>query len=102
MKTLKMIAVPTAFAVAFGLVALSGTAPAQAAEKTAEQLAKTCKVCHPKNPKAGDLSKLSAQDITDKLKGYRSGELKGSMMNALAKKYTDAQIEGLGALLGSK
>lgn len=102
MKTLKMIAVPTAFAVAFGLAALSGAAPAQAAEKTAEQLSKTCKVCHPKNPKAGDLAKLSAQDIADKLMGFRSGEVKGTMMNALAKKYTDKQIEGLGAIFGKK
>ena len=83
-----------------GTVAFGGET--LAAEKTPDQLAKTCAACHPKKPKAGDLSIIPVGDIADKLKAYRSGAAKSAIMNGLTRKLSDAQITGVAALVGMK
>ncbi|MFC1672584.1 c-type cytochrome [Pseudomonadota bacterium] len=104
MLKMKMFAIPAAFAVtftmAFGVATLSVTAPAEA--KTGEQLAKTCKMCHPKKKGATDLTTIDPQEIAVKMKAYASGELKHSMMKGVSKKLSDEEIKAVSDFVGKK
>jgi len=67
-------------------------------------LAATCSGCHRDSPAAADgipgLNGQTAAEIADKLRAYRQGTLQGTLMNRLARGYTDAEIERLAAALG--
>ena len=67
-------------------------------------LAASCAGCHRDGPSQPDgipgLGGLSADDIREKLLAYRSGELRGSLMNRLARGYTESQIRQLADALG--
>jgi sulfide dehydrogenase cytochrome subunit len=88
----------------------SGAAAADATTVTprpgtdAALLASVCAGCH--RPDAGDtggipsLWGLTADEIADKLTAYRSGELQGTLMNRLARGYTEAEIRMLADALG--
>ena len=68
-------------------------------------LAASCAGCHRDEPaEAGgipSLAGLSTGEIADKLLGYRSGELQGSLMNRIARGYTETQIRQLAVALGT-
>ncbi len=67
-------------------------------------LAATCAGCHrdePSDPRGiPSLSGLSAAEIAGKLSAYRSGELQGTLMNRLARGYSEAEIRLLAVALG--
>jgi cytochrome subunit of sulfide dehydrogenase len=63
-------------------------------------LAAACVSCH--SPKATEnaippLVDLTADDIRMKLIGYRADTIEGTIMNRIAKGYTDAEIDALAA-----
>ncbi len=66
-----------------------------------------CKGCHgangvSKNPNYPTLAGKSADELTKKLKGYRSKEIKNPTMNAMAAGLSDADIDNLAAYLSSQ
>lgn len=68
-------------------------------------LAATCGGCHRDGPVKEDgipgFAGLDAEEIVQKLSAYRSGDLRGTLMNRIARGYTEAEIRLLGAALGS-
>ncbi len=70
-----------------------------------ELLAATCAGCH-RDESSGprgipSLRGLSASEIAGKLSAYRSGELQGTLMNRLARGYSEAEIRLLADALGT-
>lgn len=67
-------------------------------------LAAPCAGCHRKasDSKAGIpvLSDLTPEELASKLLAYRSGELEGTLMNRLARGYSEAEIRLLADALG--
>jgi sulfide dehydrogenase cytochrome subunit len=79
-----------------GFMLLSGVAIGD--ETAPAVLAAACVSCH--SPKAAEnaiptLVDLSADDIRTKLLGYRDDSIQGTIMNRIAKGYTDAEIDAL-------
>ena len=79
-----------------GLMLLSGMAIGD--ETAPAVLAAACVSCH--SPKASEnaipsLIDLTADDIRMKMLGYRAGDIQGTIMNRIAKGYTDAEIDAL-------
>jgi cytochrome subunit of sulfide dehydrogenase len=74
-------------------------APVQAQEAPAPVLAAACGGCHGPNgvsPAAiPSIDKLDAATMTAKLNGFRSGAIEATVMNRIAKGYTDAEIAAL-------
>ncbi len=79
---------------------LAATLPAQAQDDTlqAKTLVATCAACHGTNgrPVAGSvvmgLAGLPKDVIVTQMKAFKSGERTGTVMNQLAKGFSDAQI----------
>ena len=89
-------------------------APAALADNAPEQgpmddagavLAAPCAGCHRAAPaQPGGIPSLtgqSAEEIGTTLRAYRSGELQGTLMNRLARGYSDLEIERLAKALGA-
>lgn len=79
-----------------GLTLLCGVAVGD--ETAPALLAAACVSCH--SPKASDnaipsLVDLSADDIRMMLLGYKGDSIQGTIMNRIAKGYTDAEIDAL-------
>jgi len=85
--------------------AAGGAAPELAAEEEGARLASVCAGCHRATADDSDgipvLHGLTADAIADKLIAYRSGELQGTLMNRLARGYTEAEIRMLARALGA-
>jgi cytochrome c553 len=68
-------------------------------------LAQSCWNCHgPGGDSPGDvpsIAGMSAAEIADSLRAYRSDENEGTIMNRIAKGYTDAEIEALSDYLAA-
>lgn len=83
---------------AAGLAGLAG-------EDRGALLAATCSGCHHAGPASEGaipgLEGLSGDEIAQKLNAYRSGELRGTLMNRIARGYSQADILLLGEALGS-
>ena len=88
-----------------GGVALAEETAADSAAARGELLAATCAGClrdGPSGPRGiPSLSGLSASEIAGKLSAYRSGELQGTLMNRLARGYSEAEIRLLADALGT-
>jgi sulfide dehydrogenase cytochrome subunit len=92
-------------------VAKPATAPvAQVVEKpvtaaTAVNMANNCFACHgPNGVSPGSipsLHALTAQNITDMLKTFRSGERPSTVMGRHAKGYTNTEIEAISSYIAS-
>jgi sulfide dehydrogenase cytochrome subunit len=67
-------------------------------------LAASCAGCHRDTPvEPGGIPSLrgmTADEIAEKLGAYRSGELQGTLMNRLARGYSEREIRILAAALG--
>lgn len=61
-----------------------------------ETLAKSC-TCH-----KGDLDGMSADSFVKKMQGFKDGSLENRIMNRIAQKYTDANIQDLAAWYAGK
>jgi sulfide dehydrogenase cytochrome subunit len=87
-----------------GAAAAGSQAPEPAAGTDASLLAAVCAGCHRSDATdaAGipGLQGLTAAEIADKLIAYRSGELQGTLMNRLARGYTEDEIRLLADALG--
>jgi cytochrome c553 len=68
-------------------------------------LALSCWNCHgPGGSSPGDIPSidgLSAEAIADSLRKFRSGDSEGTIMNRIAKGYTDEEIDALSDYLAS-
>jgi sulfide dehydrogenase cytochrome subunit len=68
-------------------------------------LAATCSGCHRAAPAQDDgipsLTGLTADEIGARLLAYKRGEKQGTLMNRLARGYSDAQIAMLADALGT-
>lgn len=88
-----------AAAVAFIASATLASAPAQAEIASGAVLANTCFSCHGTDGKsAGDMPTIAGKSedfITRKLKAFKSGELEATIMNRIAKGFTDEEIAAL-------
>lgn len=84
-----------------GLLALAvpTAPPAQAASPTPAVLAASCASCHgPGGASPGaipSINRLDAATMAARLRSFRSGETEVTVMNRIAKGYTDAEIEAL-------
>ena len=91
------------FALAVVIAALGATvAVGQSADpKTARSLAATCANCHGTGGvSVGDVESLAGkprEELVRKMQEFKSGARPGTIMNQLAKGYTDEQIEALAA-----
>ncbi len=70
--------------------------PAQTVEAKAAMLAASCSGCHVQAPTKDGFPSIygrPAAEIRDLFLDFRSGEHEGTVMNRLAKGYSDAEIE---------
>ena len=105
-KYLKSIVVASALV---GLSQWSALSAAQTADQLYKRgLAATCANCHGTNGKGvvdGGMpliNNLTSAQMLEKLKGYKSGALEGTIMPQLAKGYTDEQLITIANQLGKK
>jgi sulfide dehydrogenase cytochrome subunit len=88
----------------------SGQAAAQAGDSGLELrgrvLASSCSGCHragPARPEGiPDLAGLGTDEIAQKLRAYRSGEAAATLMNRLARGYSEEEIDLLARTLGEE
>ncbi len=89
----------SAAAVAFIAGAAVMTGPAQAEIASGAVLTNTCFSCHGTDGKSvGDMPTIAGKSedfITKKLKAFKSGELEATVMNRIAKGFTDDEIAAL-------
>ena len=75
-------------------------------ERQACVLAASCAACHGPEGRSPDsiptIQGKSARYIADKLKGFKSGEGSPTVMDRLAKGYSDAEIEEIAAWFASR
>ncbi len=92
-------AILRAAAVTFIAGAAFMTGPAQAEMASGAVLANTCFSCHGTDGKSvGDMPSIAGKSesfITQKLKAFRSDELEATIMNRIAKGFTDDEIAAL-------
>ncbi|PHS78588.1 MAG: sulfide dehydrogenase, cytochrome subunit [Rhodospirillaceae bacterium] len=85
-------------------IGMASSASAQMA--SGQVLANTCFSCHgPAGHSAGDMPTLAGKDgeaIKFLLEGYRSGNLKGTVMNRIAKGYSSEEIKALAGYFSSQ
>ena len=87
--------------------ALAGTACADevAGDDRGALLAATCSGCHRPGLSSADgipgFEGRSSAEIVQKLSAYKGGKLRGTLMNRIARGYTQADIVLLGNALGS-
>ena len=93
----------------FGLIlcgAILGAVPAMAADEDGARLATACGGCHPVDGKAFPeipaIAGADAGEIATALRQFRSGERTGEIMNQVAARYSDEQIEALAEYFGGK
>ena len=94
---------------AAGLAVLPGWVQAQDAQSLAVQsLAATCAACHGTQGRAVDgavvpgLAALPAAYVTEQMKGFKSGARQATVMNQIAKGYSDAQVEQMAAYFAAQ
>lgn len=75
-------------------------------ERQAFVLAASCAACHGPDGRSPDsiptIQGKSARYIADKMKGFKSGEGSPTVMNRLAKGYSEAEIEQIAAWFASR
>jgi cytochrome c553 len=101
---------PAATVVALLLVTVAAAAVAQptAASLQARSLAATCAQCHGTDGQPVDgavvpgLAGLGASYFVEQMKAFKSGTRSATVMQQLAKGYSDAQIEALAAYFAAR
>jgi sulfide dehydrogenase cytochrome subunit len=91
-----LLVIALVFASGFLISAAQDRPPAQTVEAKAAMLAASCSGCHVRAPAKDGFPSIygrPAAEIRDLLLDFRSGEREGTVMNRLAKGYTDAEIE---------
>ena len=87
-------------------IALAAPHPARAQTAAPAVLAASCFSCHGPNGASTSampaLDKMGASVITSVLKAFRSGDAQGTVMNRIAKGYTDDEIAALGQYFSSQ
>ena len=90
---------------AVAAIAASVVSPALADETAPDVLANACAACHGTDGMSPGaiptLQGLSSGEIETMLSSFRSGELEGTVMNRIAKGYTDLEIKALARYFGS-
>jgi len=85
---------------ALGALTLAASVAQAADISTPAVLAGSCSTCHgPGGQSLGTMPSLAGLDpkyIMTRLKEFRSGEAPATLMNRIAKGYSDAEIEALG------
>jgi sulfide dehydrogenase cytochrome subunit len=85
--------------VAFIVGVTFAPAPVQAEMASGAVLTNTCFSCHGTDGKsAGDMPTIAGKSedfITQKLKAFKSGEIEATVMNRIAKGFTDDEIAAL-------
>ncbi len=96
----------SAVAVAFVIAAGFAEGPARAEMASGAVLANTCYSCHGTDGKSvGAMPTIAGKTesfIAEKLKAFKSGELEATVMNRIAKGFTDAEIEALAKVFSGK
>ncbi len=89
---------------AMGIWLLPAGAPAQ--DLTPVALAQSCANCHGPGGKSPGaipaIANLSADKMATALREFRSGERQGTIMNRIARGYTDPEIEALSQYLATQ
>jgi len=89
-----------------GLATMGLASSASAEMASGLVLANTCFSCHgPAGHSVGAMPSLAGKDgeaIKFLLEGYRSGNLKGTVMNRIAKGYSTGEIEALAGYFSSQ
>ncbi len=95
-----------AAAIAFIASAAFASGPAQAGMASGAVLTNTCFSCHGTDGKSvGDMPTIAGKSedfITQKLKAFKSGELEATVMNRIAKGFTDDEIAALAKFFSGK
>ncbi len=96
----------SAVAVAFVIAAGFAEGPARAEMASGAVLANTCFSCHGTDGKSvGAMPTIAGKTagfIAEKLKAFKSGELEATVMNRIAKGFSDAEIEALAKFFSGK
>ena len=92
--------------VAFIASATFASGPARAEMASGAVLTNTCFSCHGTDGKSvGDMPSIAGKSedfITRKLKAFKSGELEATVMNRIAKGFTDEEIAALAKFFSAK
>ncbi len=95
-----------AAAAAFIATAAFASGPAQAEMASGAVLTNTCFSCHGTDGKsAGDMPTIAGKSedyIAQKLKAFKSGELEATVMDRIAKGFTDDEIAALAKFFSGK
>lgn len=87
-------------------VAALSPPPSRAADIPPDILAAPCSTCHGpggKSPGAiPSLDRLGAEAIRTSLLAFRKGEVQGTIMNRLARGYTESEIDAIATHLGAR
>ncbi|MBM3611435.1 MAG: c-type cytochrome [Alphaproteobacteria bacterium] len=85
----------------FGLVLTSLALPAGAEMARGDKLAGSCAACHgPEGRSPGEIpaiADIAPEEMARLLGAYRSGELEGTVMNRIARGFTDDEIAAIAA-----
>ena len=86
------------------LSTLALSAPAAADETAPANLANACAGCHSPDGRGPGpipaINKLTAADISTMLRAFKSDEVVATIMNRIAKGYTDDEIDAIANYLG--
>ncbi len=78
----------------------------QVAVMTPDVAAASCSACHGLDGKSSgaipSIDKIDAATMTAKLKGFKNGELASTIMNRIAKGFSDAEIDSLVKFMAAK
>ncbi|MCP8940964.1 c-type cytochrome [Alsobacter sp. SYSU M60028] len=78
--------------------------PAAAAEATPDVLTESCTACHgPKGRSPGaipSIDGLGTEKVKTSLLGFKSGQAPATIMNRIAKGFTDSEIDAIATYLG--
>lgn len=93
--------------VLFGTALLLGAAPLSAAGPSASMLADTCAGCHGVDgssvgPASPSIAGMSAEYFTETMEAFKSGERPSTIMQRIAKGYTEEEIELMAGFFADK
>ena len=87
------------------LPVIAATSPADAQALVPAVLAAPCAACHGTGGTSPgtipSIDQYDAATLAARLRGFRSGEIEATVMNRIAKGYTDAEIEALAKYFGA-
>jgi cytochrome subunit of sulfide dehydrogenase len=88
-----------------GLIVLAACGPVAAAEIPPAVLAAACTACHGpggKSPGAiPSLDRLAPDAVRKALLAFRSGQTQGTVMNRLARGFSESEIDAIASVIGA-